>query len=335
MEVSSHAIDQHRIGGIAFDTAVFTNLTRDHLDYHGDMATYAETKAELFRRPELRQAVLNVDDSFGLRLAGELRGRVPVVACGRRPEAVLSAERFVRASEIEARLHGLRLCFESSWGSGAFEVGLLGQFNVDNLLLVIGTALSAGIELEALIPRLAGLRTVAGRMEALRAPNAAEVDRPLVVIDYAHTPDALAKVLESLRPHVTGRLICVFGCGGDRDPGKRPQMGAIAESRADALVLTDDNPRHEDGAAIVREILSGMQTPELAEVERERATAIRRAIRNAGWGDLVLIAGKGHEDYQQFGDLKLPFSDFQHARSALGLPSANARVDSGDRGGVS
>jgi UDP-N-acetylmuramoyl-L-alanyl-D-glutamate--2,6-diaminopimelate ligase len=264
------------------------------------------------------------------------------VACGRRPEAVLSAERFVRASEIEPRLHGLKLRFESSWGGGEFEVGLLGQFNVDNLLLVIGVALSAGVELKSLLPRLAALRTVAGRMEAIRGPDAADADRPLVVIDYAHTPDALAKVLESLRPHVTGRLICVFGCGGDRDPGKRPQMGAIAESRADAVVVTDDNPRHEDGAAIVREILTGMQEPGKAVVERERATAILKAIRDAGWGDLVLIAGKGHEDYQQFGDLKLPFSDLEHARSALGLTPTGARtdagndlnVDSGNRGGV-
>lgn len=312
MEVSSHALHQSRVDAVSFHTAVFTNLSRDHLDYHGDMLAYAEAKARLFRRAGISLAVLNIDDSTGRELADELRGRVSTVVCSTNGERPDGFELFVRAGSVRREGHGLRILFDSSWGKGELHCPLLGHFNVENTLLVMGVLLAWGVPLRTVLQRIEALQAVPGRMELFGSD-----DQPAVVVDFAHTPDALEKVLDSLRPHATGKLCVVFGCGGDRDRGKRPQMGAIAERLADRVVLTDDNPRTEDGAAIIAEIQSGMSRPGSAAVIRNRAEAIREAIAQAGAGDLVLVAGKGHEDYQLIGDLKQPFSDSEQVRRAL------------------
>ena len=312
MEVSSHALHQHRVGGLRFDTAVFTNLTRDHLDYHRTMEAYAEAKAQLFRSPGLRHAVINTDDAFGLALFSETARRLPVAACGL-DGVPAHAERFVAAERVVAEVGGLRLHVRTSWGEGELASPLLGRFNAANLLAVLAVLLEAGVPLDAALSRLATLRTVPGRMERLGGG-----ERPLVVVDYAHTPDALTQVLGALREHCRGRLHCVLGCGGERDAGKRPLMGEVAETLADRVIVTDDNPRHEDGDAIVAQILAGLREPARATVERNRARAIAAAIADAAPGDVVLVAGKGHEDYQQVGDLKLPFSDRAVVRELLG-----------------
>jgi len=311
MEVSSHALHQHRVAALRFDTAVFTNLTRDHLDYHQTMEAYAEAKARLFRSPGLRVAVINTDDPFGLALFGETAPRLPVVAYGLEGTPV-HAERYVAAERLVVDVSGLRLHVRSSWGEGELVSPLLGRFNAANLLAVLAVLLESGVALDAALARVGALRTVPGRMERLGGG-----DRPLVVVDYAHTPDALAQVLSALREHCAGRLSCVFGCGGERDRGKRPLMGEVAETLADRVVVTDDNPRHEDGDAIVAEILAGLREPGRATVERNRARAIALAVGEALPGDIVLVAGKGHEPYQQVGDLRLPFSDRAVVRGLL------------------
>jgi UDP-N-acetylmuramoyl-L-alanyl-D-glutamate--2,6-diaminopimelate ligase len=316
MEVSSHALHQQRIAGLRFDTAVFTNLTRDHLDYHVTMEAYADAKARLFRLPGLRLAVINTDDAFGLALFGETLRRVPVVACGL-DGVPAHAERFVAAERVVADVAGLRLHVRSSWGEGELASPLLGRFNAANLLAVLAVLLESGVAMDAALTRLADLRTVAGRMERLGGG-----DRPLVVVDYAHTPDALTQVLGALREHCRGRLHCVFGCGGERDTGKRPLMGEVAETLADCVIVTDDNPRREDGDAIVAQILAGLREPARVTVERNRARAIAAAIAGAAPGDIVLVAGKGHEDYQQVGDLRLPFSDRAVVQGLLGGEAA-------------
>ncbi len=303
MEVSSHALHQHRVAALRFDTAVFTNLTRDHLDYHRTMEAYADAKARLFRSPGLRAAVINTDDPFGLALFGETARRLPVVACGL-DGVPAHAERFVVAERVVVDVTGLRLHVRSSWGEGELASPLLGRFNAANLLAVLAVLLESGVALGEALARIAALRTVPGRMERLGGG-----DQPLVVVDYAHTPDALAQVLGALREHCAGRLHCVFGCGGERDRGKRPLMGEVAETLADHVIVTDDNPRHEDGDAIVAEIRAGLREPGRATVERNRARAIALAVAGADPGDIVLVAGKGHEGYQQVGDLRLPFSD--------------------------
>ena len=311
LEVSSHALHQWRVGGLCFDTAVFTNLTRDHLDYHLTMEAYAEAKARLFRLPGLRLSVINTDDAFGLALFGETVRRLPVVACGL-DGVPAHAERYVVAERVVADVAGLRLRVRSSWGEGELASPLLGRFNARNLLAVLAVLLEGGVVMDEALSRVARLRTVAGRMECLGGG-----ERPLVVVDYAHTPDALAQVLGALREHCAGRLHCVFGCGGERDTGKRPLMGEAAENLADHVIVTDDNPRREDGDAIVAQILAGLREPTGATVERNRARAIARAIADAAPGDVVLVAGKGHEDYQQIGELRLPFSDRAVAQRLL------------------
>jgi UDP-N-acetylmuramoyl-L-alanyl-D-glutamate--2,6-diaminopimelate ligase len=312
MEVSSHALHQHRVAAVPFDTALFTNLSRDHLDYHGDMAAYAEAKAQLFRGAGLRLAVLNTDDAMGRRLAAELRGRVTVVACGAAVDTDALGDRFVALQDIATHPDGLAFGYRSSWGAGEVRTALLGRFNAANLALVLGVLLADGLDPAAAGQRLAALQAVPGRMEAFGGGAA-----PLVVVDYAHTPDALAQALGSLRGHTERRLHCVFGCGGDRDRGKRPQMGAVAERLADRVTLTDDNPRGEGGDDIIAEIRAGMRDPGHAQVQRNRALAIRQAVAAAAPGDVVLVAGKGHEDYQLVGELRLPFSDAAQVRQAL------------------
>jgi UDP-N-acetylmuramoyl-L-alanyl-D-glutamate--2,6-diaminopimelate ligase len=312
MEVSSHALDQGRVSGIAFHTAVFTNLSRDHQDYHRSMHAYAEAKARLFRRGGLMLAVVNGDDQAGAQLLQELRRRTLTIAVGSRPDTHRQGDRFIAARRLVADDSGLTVTFESSWGDGEVRSPLLGRFNAENLLLTLGVLLGWEMPLATALESLQALPPVDGRMALY---GGGEV--PRVVVDYAHTPDALEKVLHSLREHVRGRLICVFGCGGERDSGKRPLMGEVAQRLADRVLITDDNPRREDGDTIVAQILDGMRQDRRVGVERDRARAIRDAIAAAGRDDLVLVAGKGHEDYQLVGDLRLNFSDREQVLKAL------------------
>ena len=310
MEVSSHGLDQGRVSGIHFDVAVFTNLSRDHLDYHGDMESYGRAKARLFAMPGLRHGVINGDDRFGQQLLVQLPATVAGVAY------TLGQSHFdvptVRGRLLSIGRDGLQLAVDSPWGIGQFTSPLLGRFNASNLLAVLATLLVTGMSFETALKRLETLQTVPGRMERFGA-----VGQPLVVVDYAHTPDALEQVLLTLREHCDGQLWCLFGCGGDRDQGKRPLMGAIAERLADHLVVTDDNPRYEDGQQIISEILAGMASPQKAVVIRARDAAIRHAIKQAGGSDVVLIAGKGHEEYQLEGDNRRPFSDRAQVEAVL------------------
>ncbi len=305
MEVSSHALDQGRVQGVVFSVALFTNLTRDHLDYHGSMQAYGDAKARLFAWPGLKAAVINRDDAFGRELIERAAGHCAVTSYG------LDAGD-VHALELRPSLQGLELRVTTPSGELTLHSGLLGRFNAANLLAVLACLSACGRPLPDSAARLARARAPSGRMERYgRGPQA-----PTVVVDYAHSPDALEKVLGALREHVQGRLWCVFGCGGDRDRGKRPEMGRIAEALADGVILTDDNPRSEDPDAIVADIVAGMRAP--PQVIRDRGAAIRAAIRQAGAGDIVLIAGKGHEDYQQIGAQRLPFSDRQLVSELVG-----------------
>ncbi|HET7360165.1 MAG TPA: UDP-N-acetylmuramoyl-L-alanyl-D-glutamate--2,6-diaminopimelate ligase, partial [Rhodanobacteraceae bacterium] len=285
MEVSSHALDQHRVDGVAFTLAVFTNLTRDHLDYHGTMHAYGEAKARLFAWPTLDAAILNIDDAFGRQLVTRLADGV---ACLRTSASGNTAAE-VRALDVRTPASGLAFRLATPWGDAGITSPLLGRFNVANLLAVAACLGALGEPFARIVDVLPSLQPVRGRMNRLGGHGGL----PLLVVDYAHTPDALEQALGNLREHCHGRLLCVFGCGGERDTGKRPQMGAIAERLADALIVTDDNPRGEDGDAIVAGILAGLAQPARACVERDRARAIAAALAMARADDVILVAGKG------------------------------------------
>jgi UDP-N-acetylmuramoyl-L-alanyl-D-glutamate--2,6-diaminopimelate ligase len=301
MEVSSHALDQRRVEGIDFDVAVFTNLTRDHLDYHPDLEAYFEAKARLFsglgRGDKDARAVINVDDPWGLRLLDRVPAGVPLFTYG------LAATAMVRAEEIELRPEGTRFRLCTPWGDTPLATPLLGRFNVLNLLAAAAAAGSLGVPLATLARVLAAAPGAPGRLERVPAPG------HHVFVDYAHTPDALENVLATLREITPGRLICVFGCGGDRDRGKRPAMGAAAARGADFSILTSDNPRTEDPLAILRDIAEGLppDTPHL--VQPDRALAIAEGLDRLQPGDVLLIAGKGHERFQEVGRTRLEFDD--------------------------
>lgn len=305
IEVSSHALAQGRVNGVAFDIAVFTNLTRDHLDYHGDMESYSAAKARLFSLPGLKIAVINGEDDFGQELIRNLPEHVRASSYGLQRGDI-------HTHGIAARHQGLSIEYRSDQGSGTIESGLFGRFNAANLLAVLAVLLQCGIPLKEAEASLSQVVPIAGRMERFGGIG----DRPLVVVDYAHTPDALEKVLQALRENTRNALWCVFGCGGDRDRGKRPQMGAVAERLADHVVLTDDNPRHEDPDQIIRDIGAGMR--QVPEVVHRRRDAIRTTLDKAGPGDIVLVAGKGHENYQQIGDDRIDYSDRETVTEILG-----------------
>ncbi|MCD9027056.1 UDP-N-acetylmuramoyl-L-alanyl-D-glutamate--2,6-diaminopimelate ligase [Luteimonas sp. BDR2-5] len=309
MEVSSHALDQGRVDAVHFDVAVFSNLTRDHLDYHGDMAGYGAAKAKLFARDGLRAAVINTDDAFGATLPAQL-------ATGVRAITVSASGRDaadVAAHDIVLGDHGLAFTLRIHGQSLPVRSPLLGRFNVDNLLVAAGVLDALEHDAATIARVLATLQPIPGRMNRLGGGET----QPLVVVDYSHKPDPLQQALQSLRGHLRGELVVVFGCGGERDTGKRPQMAAIAEAQADRVVVTDDNPRREDGDAIVAGIMAGFAHPERVTVERDRGRAIADAIAAAKPGDIVLIAGKGHEPYQEIDGVRHAFDDRLVAQAAL------------------
>ncbi len=307
MEVSSHALEQGRCADVAFQAAVFTNLSRDHLDYHGSMDRYAAAKRRLFTECQPRFAIINRDDEYGRRLIAELGSSKEVLSYGTNGNAELAAK------IVQMDSSGMSLEISSPWGGGKLHTSLLGRFNVSNLLAAAGTLTLLGMPWNKVMHQLEMMQTVPGRMHCLGGEGAL----PVVVVDFAHTPDALRQALEALQSHLHGRMTCVFGCGGDRDKGKRAMMAAVAESLADSVILTNDNPRSEAPEAIFADMLSGMHSPEKAVVMEDRAAAIRFAIEGSRKGDIVLVAGKGHETYQETHGNKLPFSDVAAVQAVL------------------
>jgi len=317
MEVSSHALDQGRIDGVRIHTALLTNLTRDHLDYHGTFEAYGAAKEKLFRRPELQHVILNGGDAFGRamveRSAGIGKPMLTVYAANARD--AMGGDRQLFTTRVTPASGGMQLQINGSWGSAHMATKVIGGFNVENLLGVLAALLGWNIPLDKAVEALGRCNAPPGRMEVI-VPSTQAVKRPVVVVDYAHTPDALGKALQTARAYCVGRLICVFGCGGDRDAGKRPQMGEVASQLADVVVITDDNPRKENPDAIVADIMRGVRQGHVT-VERDRERAIALALGSATPNDLILIAGKGHENYQLIGDRSLPFSDREIARRLL------------------
>lgn len=326
IEASSIGLEQGRLQGLHFDVAVFTNLTRDHLDYHGDMATYAAAKRALFAWPGLQLAVLNLDDETGLDWARQLQQTAGLQVLGYSLNAAATATGLptLHASHIKTTYSGTSFHLDSPFGSAHVKTQLVGRFNVSNILAVMAVLLGRGYALSKVLHVIEKLQPVAGRMQLLGNPHSV-----MVVIDYAHTPDALEKTLQSLQEVARerhGKLWCVFGCGGDRDPGKRPQMGKIAE-QADYALVTSDNPRSEEPSAIIQAILAGMSSQAL--VQEDRASAILYAIKHAAPEDVVLLAGKGHESYQEIKGKKWPFSDAEHAALALATVATSATLKRG------
>jgi UDP-N-acetylmuramoyl-L-alanyl-D-glutamate--2,6-diaminopimelate ligase len=323
IEVSSIGLDQQRAAGMHFDVAIFTNLTRDHLDYHGTMENYEAAKLKLFQWPGLKTAVVNLDDPAGLRIVAHLRthmAALPVTGYTLRSETEqpeIEGVSILRASNLRSRNAGTEFRLDSPFGGANFKTRLVGHFNVSNALAVMATLLAKGAKLKSAVDAVESLEPAPGRMQQVGGQ-----DSPMVVVDYAHTPDALEKTLEALRQVAQergGQLWCVFGCGGDRDPGKRPQMGAIAQA-ADHVLVTSDNPRSEDPSAIIAQIVAGMDQQHPGsryQAIEDRAAAILLAVKQAAKQDVILVAGKGHEPYQEIKGRKMPFSDAEHAVLAL------------------
>jgi UDP-N-acetylmuramoyl-L-alanyl-D-glutamate--2,6-diaminopimelate ligase len=320
IEASSIGLVQQRLSGMHVDVAVFTNLTRDHLDYHGDMLAYEAAKTMLFEIPGLQHAVLNLDDEMGMRLVKHLQKQAPAVNIlgyslqGKTADGI----EVLQAADIRTTHSGTNFQLQSPFGASQVKTQTIGHFNISNVLAVLGTLLVKGTPLRSAVHAVELLEPVSGRMQQLGGDDA-----PLVVIDYAHTPDALEKVLATLRTVTqerSGKLWCVFGCGGDRDPGKRPQMGKAALA-ADHVIVTSDNPRSEDPAAIMAQIIEGIAEVKDNKVEplaiEDRAAAILWAIKHAARSDVILLAGKGHETTQEIKGKKLPFLDADHAALAL------------------
>ena len=322
MEVSSHGLAQGRVNGVRFDTAIFTNLSRDHLDYHKDMASYGQSKKKLMTMPGLRYAVVNADDEFGREILETLPDTVQSVAYSlsdamNADAAVLRSSLMhlgcVQGSDLTFTDKGLSMHVSSPWGDTVIQSALYGRFNAENLLAVLSAALLSGMRLDDVATEIEKLSSVAGRMERV----AGAVNQPTVIVDYAHTPDALQQVLEAVRSHTEKKIWCVFGCGGDRDTGKRPLMGKIADEYADEIVLTNDNPRSESADEIIQQICTAITREKHLYIEQDRAKAITYAVTHAKRGDVVVIAGKGHEDYQLVGDERIAFSDVDTARKVL------------------
>ena len=309
VEMSSHALAQGRIDGVRVDTAVFTNLTRDHLDYHPSMADYFASKAKLFTTYRPRHRIINVDSEYGSRLAS-MCGQ-DVVTVSTNFDRVANGRPYLFVRSVVASKHGFDISFISSWGNSRFALRLPGDFNVANAATVLALLLMKGAPLEAACDVMSQLTAPPGRMQRVA------MEGPAVFVDYAHTPAALESALRALRAHCRGRLWCVFGCGGDRDPGKRPQMARAVERHSDRVIVTSDNPRREPPLAIIDDILGGLTHPDEAVVIEDRAAAIAWAIGQAASRDVVLVAGKGHETYQEANGVRLAFSDYAIAEKAL------------------
>ena len=317
MEVSSHGLDQGRVNGVKFDTAIFTNLSQDHLDYHQTMESYFDAKARLFEADGLKSAVINLDDPFGKELAGKYKGRLNVWGYSLNSDADDLAEYadfVVHAKNILTMPHGFELSVVTPKGDGHTVLPLLGQFNVSNALAVLTALLVNNIEIDEALKRLHNISPVPGRMELIEA-----TDRPTVIVDYAHTPHGLASACQGVKQHFHGDLWCVFGCGGDRDREKRPLMAQSAEHHADHIIVTSDNPRYEDPQHIINEILAGFDSTEAVISILDRRDAISEAIQQAAANDVILVAGKGHELCQIIGNKCVDFDDRVVARSLLGV----------------
>ncbi len=307
MEVSSHGLHQGRVAAVEFDVAVLTNLSHDHLDYHGSMEEYGEAKKRLFSLPGLKHAVVNADDDYGLRLSQQISPTIETLVYSLQSS---KADLYVRSAEFSA--DGCRAEMTTPWGDASLETALLGEFNLSNLLGVIGSLCCLGFALPDVVTACRKLVAVPGRLQSV--PNALG---PNIVIDYAHTPDALLTVLQALREHGPAKLWCVFGCGGNRDTKKRALMGSIASEYADRVVITNDNPRTEDPQCIAEQIHEGCENNGSVHIELDRAKAIDYALANCEQGDCVLIAGKGHEEYQEVNGTRLPFNDYSTVQRLL------------------
>ena len=309
VEVSSHALSQGRVDGVRFATALFTNLTRDHLDYHANMREYFDSKARLFLDCQPAERIIDIDSEYGTQLA--LMCGQDVVTVSTQLDRVANGRPYVFVHAVVATEQGSQILFNSSWGDSRFSLPLPGDFNVANAMLVLALLLNKGVALDAACDVMSQVSAPPGRMQRVAT------DGPAVYIDYAHTPTALEGALRALRAHCRGKLWCVFGCGGDRDTGKRPQMGAAAERHGDQVVVTTDNPRSEDAATIIDDIVAGLSQQDKLTIIEDRAAAIAWAIKNAADNDVVLVAGKGHEDYQEIAGQRTRFSDYALAESAL------------------
>ncbi|WP_421306631.1 UDP-N-acetylmuramoyl-L-alanyl-D-glutamate--2,6-diaminopimelate ligase [Aeromonas veronii] len=309
MEVSSHGLVQHRVAALPFAAAVFTNLSRDHLDYHGTMEAYGAAKEQLLQLVDESNAVINRDDELGAKWLEKYPAAVAFSVDG---PIEHHSGRQLTAQQLDFHQQGFRAQINSSWGNGVLSAPLLGRFNVSNVLAAMGVMLVLGYDFNELLATAPQLQPVTGRMECFGGG-----DTPLAVVDYAHTPDALEKALQALRVHCTGQLWCLVGCGGDRDRGKRPMMAAMAEQYADRVILTDDNPRTEEPARIMADMVAGLRDPAAVQVEHDRVKAINLAIRQASKQDIILVAGKGHEDYQIIGTDKRHYSDRETVAAAL------------------
>jgi UDP-N-acetylmuramoyl-L-alanyl-D-glutamate--2,6-diaminopimelate ligase len=305
VEVTSHAAMQDRVSGVEFDVGIFTNITHDHLDYHENFEEYIAAKRRFFEMPSLRYGVFNVDDPVGMQWMQEFSSKMHVCGYSLHSRDELSVKHdMVVAIEYEMTGHGIRAKITTPWGDGELQSSLLGKFNVSNLLSVIATLGLLGYSLDEILKIIPYLSTVPGRMQTISYE-----DKPLVVIDYAHTPDALEQSLNELRSHCEKELYCVFGCGGNRDSSKRPFMGSIAERLSDHVILTNDNVRKEKPEKIIDDIVKGFKNPNKAIIKFDRKEAILFALSKAQPGDVVLLAGKGHENYEIVGDQSFPFSE--------------------------
>ena len=309
IEVSSHALSQGRVDGVRFAAALFTNLTRDHLDYHANMREYFDSKARLFLDCQPAERIIDIDSEYGAQLASMCGQDVVIVST--QFDRVANGRPYVFVRAVVATEQGSEISFTSAWGDGRFMLSLPGDFNVANAVLVLALLLNKGVALGAACDVMSQVSAPPGRMQRVAT------DGPAVYVDYAHTPTALEGALRALRAHCRGKLWCVFGCGGDRDTGKRPEMGAAAERHGDHVVVTTDNPRSEDAAAIIDDIVAGLSQQDKLTVIEDRAAAIAWAIENAADNDVVLVAGKGHEDYQEIAGQRMRFSDYALAESAL------------------
>ena len=320
MEISSHAIDQRRIEGINFNTVIFTNLSRDHIDYHGNMENYGETKAKLFLERQSKIKIININDSFGRSLIERIDEEV--ISTSIEPINI-DKDKFISVTKYETNGSGFDIDLKSSWGTFKTHVPLLGTFNIENVIQTIALFLSHGFSLSKIQIIIEGMKAPSGRMESVDVDNNHLL--PKVLVDFSHTPDALKLSLQSIRDHYDGKIWCVFGCGGDRDRGKRKMMGNIAERYADYVIVTSDNPRNENPEKIISDILEGISSRVETIVNREEA--INFAIMKANKNEIILIAGKGHESYQKIGEEILDFSDHKISKSSLIRRSRNIAND--------